>query len=82
MVKARHKIAKVTWLDATKRDDTFHHPFEIGVTRECVGWILQDDEEGVIVALDDSGPEYGYEYAIGIPRDYVKSVEYLGRVKK
>lgn len=78
----RHPMAVVIWSDAVKRDDGFMAPFETRTERRSVGWVLRDDKHGVVLAMDDGGAEYGYEFGLGIPRIYVSSVRYLRRLEK
>ncbi len=70
------KIVEVTWLDAGRTEDTVTGRESIGIERRTVGWLMRDDEEGVIVAFSDDG-EAGYERAFLIPRAYVRDVRRL-----
>lgn len=69
------KVARVTWLDASRTDDVVTAHDRIGVERQTVGWLLRDDRDGVIIAmtLDEDRFERGFT----IPRNYIVSVERL-----
>ena len=69
------KIVLVTWMDATRTDDTLSARFAVSLRRETVGWLLRRDDDGVVLAFDRS--ENDFERGFGIPAAYIRSVKTL-----
>lgn len=70
------RIAEVRWLDAQRDDGTpsvVAGP--IGVLRRTVGWVLRDDEHGVVLAFSKDADEF--ERTFSVPRAYIRKVRYL-----
>lgn len=72
------KIALVTWLDATRTDESVQPHTRVGTKRETVGWLLRRDDEGVVIAMSRDWDGTDFERGFTIPRPYVSSVRILG----
>jgi hypothetical protein len=86
------RIAAVWWKDACsyghrnlKKDD-FDEPKARSVMILSAGIVLKDDEEGMTLVLNESNiplldksekPEIDFDFAICIPREYIKKKKYL-----
>jgi hypothetical protein len=66
-------LGLVTWLDATRTDESVRYDHPLTSTRRTLGWILRDDEEGIVIAMTND--DEGFERGFGIPRAYVKTVQ-------
>lgn len=64
------RLALVTWLDAGRTDDTVTGHEDIGIRRQTVGWVLRNDEKGVVLAMTHDAGEY--ERGFFIPRLYIE----------
>lgn len=67
------KVVLVKWLDATRTDDTMGAFDKVGVIRETVGWLLHDNEDGVILTMSRDFEGTSYERGFTIPKPYIKS---------
>lgn len=68
------RAVMVTWIDATRGDDFAPPATAAGIERRTLGWLLRDDDEGVVLAMSDDGPA-GFERWYAIPRAYIVSVD-------
>jgi hypothetical protein len=73
------RIAVVTWLDASRSDDTARGDGPIGILRHTVGYILRRDDTGVVIAMSrDEAPQgVEHEREFRIPASYIKRVRLL-----
>lgn len=67
--------ARVTWLDASRTEETLTASMSVGIKRKTLGWILRDDYTGIVIAMSRDGDEY--ERGFTIPRAYVVKVRRL-----
>jgi len=69
-------IVVVEWIDAVRDDDVVvAGAGPIGCNRQTVGWLLRNDEHGVVMAMSDD--EGSYERGFFIPFPYIVQVTQL-----
>ena len=69
------KRVEVTWLDAMRGEGDALDA-KLGIERRSVGWLVQDEDDGVVIAMSrDGGKEF--ERWFGIPRPYIVKVRRL-----
>lgn len=76
------RLALVTWIDATGDDtDDVNAAGPIGATRESAGWLIRNDDWGIVLAFsrDSTAPALPVSFAreFRIPALYIKKVRYL-----
>jgi hypothetical protein len=71
----------VTWLDAAFSTAGYNLANKIGLVMQTVGWLLRNDEEGVVVIgeIDEQGEN---RRVTEIPRPYVEEVKVVGKRKR
>lgn len=70
----------VTWIDAMRSDDEATGLEQLSIKRETLGWLLRDDDAGVVIAMTHD--EGKFERSFSIPRPYIEDVRRLKKRRK
>lgn len=74
-------IVRVAWHDAAFVEfrehnmDEPNHP--LGAIQWSVGWLIRDDEDGIMLGVELSEHDGNYRHTLEIPRAQVKKVKRL-----